>query len=177
MRSRFTHRIRKLAIRKLEPSDAAAFRSLRLDGLSRHPEAFGASWETEAEQPLAWFTATLEKHAVFGAWGGDDDLVGAAGLYIPDSPKLRHKATLWGVFVRPDARGGGIGTALIASVVDHAATCVEDVVLSVGVTNTTAIRRYEAAGFVKYGLEPRALKVGDRYYAEVLMILSLSHVS
>lgn len=163
-------------IRRLQPSDAAAFRVLRLDGLARHPEAFGASWEAEDGQPLAWFTSTLENQTVFGAWRRDNELVGVAGLYVPDAPKLRHKGTLGGVFVRPDARGGGVGTALIAAVIDHAATCVEDLGLSVGATNATAIRRYEAAGFVPYGLEPRALKVGNEYYSEVLMILSLNRI-
>ncbi|MCJ2046308.1 GNAT family N-acetyltransferase [Methylobacterium sp. J-078] len=160
-------------IRRLRPTDAAAFRTLRLDGLARHPEAFGASWEAEVEQPLAWFAATLENHAVFGAWRTGDGLVGIAGLYIPDAMKLRHKGTLWGVFVRPDARRSGIATSLIRAVIDHAATCVEDVSLSVGATNATALRCYEAAGFVSYGLEPRALKIANTYYAEVLMVLPI----
>ncbi|KQP90896.1 hypothetical protein ASF60_03445 [Methylobacterium sp. Leaf113] len=161
------------SIRRLETRDAAAFRALRLDGLARHPEAFGASWESEAEQPLEWFGATLKTHALFGAPDGDG-LVGAAGLFMPDSPKLRNKGTLWGAYVRPDARGKEIGTALISAVIDHATSRVEDLNLSVGATNTRAIRRYEAAGFKPYGLETRALKVGEQYYAEVLMILNLN---
>ncbi|MCJ2035820.1 GNAT family N-acetyltransferase [Methylobacterium sp. J-068] len=139
-----------VAIRRLGPHDAAAFRALRLDGLARHPEAFGASWEVESRQPLAWFTATLEGQAVFGAWCGQGELVGVAGLYVPEAPKLRHKGTLWGVFVSPAARGTGIGSGLIAAVLGHASAWVEDVALSVGATNQEAIRRYEAAGFARY---------------------------
>ena len=58
-------------------------------------------------------------------------------------------------------RGKGIGTALISALIDHATSRVEDLNLSVGATNTRAIRRYEAAGFKPYGLEPRAFKVGS----------------
>ena len=43
-------------------------------------------------------------------------------------------------------------------------------------SKTAMIRRYEAAGFVPYGLKPRALKVDDQYNVTVLMVLSLSHV-
>lgn len=161
-------------IRRLARSDAAAFRLLRLDGLARHPEAFGASWEVESERPLAWFADTLESQAVFGAWSDDGTLVGSAGLYVPEAPKLRHKGTLWGAYVRPEARGRGIGTALIAGVIAHAKTCVDDVGLAVGAANPVAIRRYEALGFVQYGLEPRALKIGDVTYDEILMVLRLS---
>jgi ribosomal protein S18 acetylase RimI-like enzyme len=164
-------------IRRLVPSDAAAFRALRLDGLARHPEAFGASWEVEAERPLTWFAGTLESQAVFGAWSDDEHLVGIAGLYVPDAPKLRHKGTLWGLFVQPDARGNGVGTALIEAVIAYAETCVDDVGLSVEAANHGPIRRYEAVGFVRYGLEPRALKVGGITYDEVLMVLSLNRSS
>ncbi|MCJ2080123.1 GNAT family N-acetyltransferase [Methylobacterium sp. J-090] len=159
---------------RLGPDDAAAFRTVRLDGLARHPEAFGASWEVESEQPLAWFAATLEGQAVFGAWSWEGELIGVAALYVPEAPKLRHKGTLWGVFVSPDARGDGVGTALIAAVMAHAETCVDDVGLSVGAANSEAVRRYEAAGFMRYGLEPRVLRISDVFYDEVLMSLSLN---
>lgn len=162
-----------VTIRRLGPDDASAFRTLRLDGLARHPEAFGASWEAASGQPPAWFAATLESQAVFGAWWGEGELVGIVGLHVPEAPKLRHKGVLWGMFVRPDARGAGLGSALIAAVLVHAAGCVEDVGLSVGAANHGAIRRYAAAGFVPYGLEPRALKIDDVFYDEVLMSLRL----
>lgn len=162
------------SIRRLGPDDAAAFRVLRLEALARHPEAFGASWEVEVEQPLARSEATLQSEAVFGAWRAGTALVGIAGLHRPDSPKLRHKGIVWGVYLRPEARGCGLGRALLDAVIGHAATCVEDVGLSVGVANKAAIRLYEAAGFVRYGVEARALKIADAYHDEILMILTLT---
>jgi RimJ/RimL family protein N-acetyltransferase len=61
----------------------------------------------------------------------------------------------------------------VQQVVAHARTVVEQVCLTVVASNVAARRLYSAAGFEEYGLERRALKVGDEYYDEVLMVLPL----
>ena len=98
-------------------------------------------------------------------------LVGTAGFAVQDSPKLRHKGVLWGMYVRPQARGTGLAAALVRQVVAHARTLVEQVCLTVVASNVAARRLYSAAGFEEYGLERRALKVGSEYYDDVLMAL------
>ncbi|WP_229176231.1 GNAT family N-acetyltransferase [Bradyrhizobium ivorense] len=47
-----------------------------------------------------------------------------------------------------------------------------------GVTkgNAPALRLYQSAGFVEYGLERHALKVDGRYYDEILMEKDLAGV-
>lgn len=50
---------------------------------------------------------------------------------------------------------------------------VEEVRLAVVASNTAAVRLYARLGFRRYGLEPRALRVGDRYHDELLMALRL----
>lgn len=160
-------------LRRLTASDAAGYRDLRLEGLRSHPEAFGASWEEEADKPLAWFAARLEGSAVFGGWRGDQPLAGVAGLLVPGTIKLRHRGTLWGMFVRPAARGMGLAAALVGCVIEHAATVVEEVQLTVVASNAAAVRSYTRAGFRQYGLDRRALKIGARYHDELLMVLSL----
>jgi RimJ/RimL family protein N-acetyltransferase len=161
--------------RRLAGSDAAHYRELRLEGLRSHPEAFGASWEDEASQPLAWFAERLERNAVFGAESHiAPALAGTVGFLVPEAAKLKHKGLLWGMFVRPEAQGAGLGAALIARVLEHAAQVVEEVRLTVVASNTAAVRLYARAGFVQYGLERRALKVGGQYHDELLMALVLS---
>jgi ribosomal protein S18 acetylase RimI-like enzyme len=158
------------AVRRLGESDAAAFRALRLEALAAHPEAFGASWEVEAEQPPACFAERLARNAVFGGEVGDAGLAGVAAFAVPEAPKLRHKGVLWGMYVRPEARGTGLASALVARVLDHARGApVEEVRLSVVASNAAAVRLYESAGFAAYGRERRALRVGDAYHDEVLM--------
>ena len=156
-------------LHRLTAADAAAYRDLRLQGLHDHPEAFGASWADEAARPLPWFADRLDRNAVFGADGADGGLAGVAGLVIPESPKLRHKGTLWGMFVRPEAQGAGLGRVLVAGVLAHAGTVVEEVQLTVGACNEAAVRLYSGAGFRTYGRELRALKLDGRYYDSLLM--------
>jgi RimJ/RimL family protein N-acetyltransferase len=161
-------------IRRLWASDAASYRELRLDGLRAHPEAFGASWQEEFAQPLAWFADRLDRNAIFG--GGravTSGLGGVVGFSVPDSAKQRHKGILWGMFVQPDYRGTGLAPSLVARVLEHAMQTVEEVRLTVVATNIAAIRLYERAGFEPYGLERRALKIGGDYHDEVLMACSL----
>lgn len=159
-------------IRRLGATDAAAFRAIRLEGLERHPENFGASAEIEGAQPLAWFAERLAGSHVFAA--GGDLLDGVIGLRPQEAPKLRHKALIWGFYVRPAARGQGLGTALLAHAVAAAGGLVEELRLSAAAENTAAIRLYEAAGFTAYGREPRALRVRGRDVDELLMALQLS---
>lgn len=156
------------AIRRLGAADAPAYRAIRLEGLERHPEAFGASFEEEALHPLSWFEGRLASSAVFGAFEGEA-LLGVAGLGVQGSAKQAHKGFLWGMYVRPEARGGGIGAALVEAVLAHARGRVERVDLRVVTVNETARRLYERHGFTAYGTERHALKLGDRYYDEVMM--------
>ena len=165
-------------LRRLATPDAAYYRELRLEGLRSHPEAFGSSWDDEVSRPLAWFAERLERNAVFGGSSpASPALAGAVGFLVPDAVKLRHKGVLWGMFVRPEAQRTGLGTALVARVIEHAAQVVEEVQLTVVTSNTAAVRLYARAGFEQYGLERRALKVDDRYHDELLMALLLNQPS
>ena len=159
-------------VRRLSPSDAAAYRDLRLAGLEAHPEAFGASWEEEAAHSLAWFEDRLDRNVIFGG-GRAAALTGAVGFHVPDGVKQRHKGMLWGMFIKLEARGTGLGSSLVTRVLEHARQTVEEVRLTVVATNAAAIRLYERSGFERYGVEKRALKIGNDYHDEVLMALSL----
>jgi len=161
-------------IRRLTPSDAEAFRALRLEALAAHPEAFAASFEQESARPLAWFVDRLESSAVFGAFL-NDVLVGIMGLQVPEAPKLRHKGVLWTVYVRPASRRSGLAFALLQHLLDHAATVVEEIRLQVAEANAPAVSLYRKAGFETYGREPRALRIDGRYVDDVLMALRLDH--
>ena len=163
-----------LKVRRLEASDVADYRELRLESLKAHPEAFASSWEHEGEKPISWWAGRLETTTVFGGWVNNSPLVGVAGFWVQDSVKLRHKGVLWGMYVRPEARGTGLAAALVQQVVAHARTLVEQVCVTVVASNVAARRLYSAAGFEEYGLERRALKVGSEYYDEVLMVLPLN---
>lgn len=161
-------------IARLGAADAEDYRALRLEGLRQSPGAFSSSWEEENVRPLDDFAARLERNVIFGArQTGTAILQGVAGFYVREQNKARHKGVLFGMYVRPDARGTGMGRALVAQVIECAATMVEEVTLTVGADNASAIRLYARAGFEQYALERRALKVDGRYHDEAMMALKL----
>lgn len=155
-------------IRRLTADDAAVYRDLRLAALRDHPAAFTAAYEDEVTWPLAAYAERLAKGAVF-AGGSADRLSGMAGFYIREGLKTCHRGMLWGMYVRPEARGTGLARALIDTVKHHARPLVEELMLGVGTDNPVAIARYRAEGFVRCGGERRAIKIGDRYHDEILM--------
>jgi RimJ/RimL family protein N-acetyltransferase len=163
----------ELKVRRLETDDIESYRELRLEGLKCHPEAFSSSWEYEAGKPVSWWAERLELNTILGGWVEKSPLIGVAGLRVPNAVKLRHKGVLWGMYVRPEARGTGLAAALVQKVVEHARTLVEEICLTVVAENPAARRLYNTAGFKEYGLERRAPKVGGEYYDEVLMALPL----
>jgi ribosomal protein S18 acetylase RimI-like enzyme len=150
-------------IRRLTPSDAAAFRTLRLAALLDTPEAFVASHEEEVDQPMAYFENRLTQrsgHAVFGAFAGDT-LAGTAGLARETALQLAHKCNLWGLYVAGSARGQGIARALLEAALAHARATpdVAKVTLSVDSANVAAIALYESFGFVVFAREADAVRL------------------
>lgn len=160
-------------IRQLGPADAALYRGIRLLGLKESPEAFGSTFEAEAARPLAWFFERLGSSQVFGAFGGSE-ILGVAGFAVRESAKEAHKGLLWGMYVRPVARGTGVARRLVEAVIEFARSRVELIQLSVVVGNEPARRLYARLGFVEYGIERNSLKHGGRYYDETLMAKHLT---
>lgn len=159
-------------IRALGPEDVGAFRDLRLEALRLSPEAFGSTYEVESTRPPEFFIQRLAGSTVFGGFDGDT-LLGMAGFKQEEGLKERHKAMLWGMYVRAAARGTGLSRRLVEAVLDHARGRVEQVTLSVSAGNDAAHRLYAGLGFVEYGLQPEALKQDGRYYDERLMVAML----
>jgi ribosomal protein S18 acetylase RimI-like enzyme len=159
-------------LRMLGPEHADAFRALRLEALERHPCAFAAAHDEESGQSAADVAERLAAQAVFGGFV-DDALVGVAGFATPALAKKRHKGLLWGVYVRAPVRGRGLGRALVAQVIGHARGRVAQMHAAVVTGNAAACGLYRDLGFVTYGIEPRALKVGERYFDQELMVLML----
>lgn len=157
-------------IRRLEAADAAAYREIRLEGLERHPEAFGSTYETEAGLSLDDFARRVEEVPTFAA-ERDGRLLGLAGLALEKTVKRRHRGTLVRMYVRPEARGTGAADALVEAVLDHARAEGLDAVLLAVITEAEAARRlYERHGFKVYGVEPGALRIGGRAYDDELRI-------
>ena len=159
-------------VRKLVASDAEAFQVLRLEGLANHPCEFGAAYEEEAGLPLAAVEEHLEGGRIYGAFL-DRDLAAVAGFRRYDHIKKRHKAELFGVYVRKGARGRKLGEVVVRHVIAVARGDVEQLLATVASLNLPAKALYAKLGFEAYGREPRGQKVGDRYYDQEHMVLML----
>ena len=163
-----------IEIRRLTAADAVLYRDIRLEALRLSPEAFGSAFETESVQPVGWFAERLERGAaISGAFRGSE-LVGIVGFIAAEGPKRQHKGMLVGMYVRQAARRAGVGRRLVDAVLDLAARSVELVQLIVVEGNEPALRLYQEAGFVEYGVEKHALKIDGRYYDDILMAKDLA---
>ena len=156
-------------IRLLTCDDAVLYRDIRLEGLRQHPEAFASTFEDECSKPSGWFKERIAQSRIFGAFLAQA-LVGVLGLRTHDDAKQRHKAMLWGMYVRREARQHGIGKGLVDAAVAYASDHVEQLQLAVVTENEAACRLYAKAGFIVYGHQSHALKQHGRYYDDILMV-------
>lgn len=161
-----------IIVRRLVKGDGPHYRQIRLEALKETPESFGATYDQEVNRTDDEWENRIIKGCIFGAFLGDR-IVGMSGFFQQSGPKLQHKGVLWGVYVDPDIRNLGSGSALVEAVLTHASDVVELISLAVVEENKAAQSLYLKSGFRAYGVEPRALKVGDRYFSEVLMVCEL----
>jgi ribosomal protein S18 acetylase RimI-like enzyme len=161
-------------IRLLSEADAAEMWSLRREALEREPFSFGEAVEehdrTTPELTAARLRDGKPDNFVVGVFL-DGELAGMAGFFRGSGSKRRHRGTVWGVYLRPEARGAGHGSSMLRFLLDTARSLdgLEIVVLSVAETNAAALALYRSIGFQQYGREPAALKVMDIALTELLM--------
>ncbi len=90
--------------------------------------------------------------------------------------KSRHKGDIVSLYTLPTARGHGIARALMQAVIDYAKQQgIEQLHLAVVTTARPARNLYRSLGFQTYGLAPRTLKLGERYWDEEFMLLELNN--
>lgn len=167
-----------MVIRPLTATDAVRFQPLRLRALREHPEAFASSFEDEQSLSLETIATRLQQSSPerysLGAFD-EEELSGLLYFRRWEGQKLRHRASIGGMYVPPEYRGRRIGKALLLDAIARARALsgVEDLVLAVTVGNTQARALYVVVGFMSVAIEPRYLKIDGQYFAIEWMQLSL----
>jgi RimJ/RimL family protein N-acetyltransferase len=175
--------IHPAVIRTVGPADVEALRDLRLDALRLCPTAFTADLAENETRPIEWWRDVVKKSTGGGAQAifvaeTNQQLLGMAGIAGTAAAKQAHRADIWGVYVRPTARGQGLGARLVSAAVDWARDRrLVMVTLAAIVGNEGARRCYERAGFTVYGVQPMVVRVDGVYYDEWLMAKRLAATS
>ena len=137
-------------LRTVGPGDWALLRDIRLDALREAPYAFASTYEREASFPdETWQQRARSGHSILAYLPqARERPVGIVGT-IEEVPGQLELVSMW---VRPQARGRDVGTALVEAAVQVARTRqLPQVHLWVTESNKAARRLYERCGFTPTG--------------------------
>jgi ribosomal protein S18 acetylase RimI-like enzyme len=160
-------------IRLLNAADADAYQAIRVAAATHDP----ASIHADAAEIAALDSEAIQRQIspgdaqrVLGAFIAGE-LVGVAALRRNVLARTRHRATVQGVFTRPECRGRGVARGLMQAVLDEAAKLqgLASLELAVHAENAPAKALYQAFGFRRVGLIPGAVMLDGRCLDEVQM--------
>nr|WP_314562498.1 GNAT family N-acetyltransferase [uncultured Pseudomonas sp.] len=161
-----------MIIRTLGANDAPAYRELMLEAYGVYPQAFTSSVAERAAMPLSWWEKRLDNplDCLLGGFHGDA-LAGIVGLAFEPREKARHKVTLFGMYVTQGYQQKGLGRRLVEAALAQARQQprLKLIQLTVTAGNDAALALYQRCGFIQYGLEPLAVRVGEDYFDKIHM--------
>jgi RimJ/RimL family protein N-acetyltransferase len=164
-----------VGVRVLTPSDAEAYRAVRVAALEEMPPAFGSLPENEPTIPeTAERLAASDDRCFLGAFH-DGQLVGIVRLSRDSAPNEKHRAYLGGLYVLPPFRRNGCGRSLVKQALGRAANTpgIRRINLTVVTEQRAAIHLYHSFGFRTYGTEQEAFSRAGHFYDEHLMTLEI----
>lgn len=137
------------------PTEWSRVRAVRLRALRDAPDAFWSTFDEERDDPPEQWRERLARADAVTFLGVVDDAdagiaVGAPHHADPDD------AGLYAMWVAPEARGRGLGDALVAAVVSWATDAGYPILrLEVADANAAAVALYARAGFAPTGAVSR----------------------
>lgn len=168
----------EIVYRLLANDDLDKYREIRLRSLKEFPDYFGSTYEEEVKPGSMWLAGAIKgtdpDNFVFGAFAHNDQLIGICGFIRQTRVKTRHRGDLIQLFVDPLFSGKGVGRKLMNLVIEKAFENDEIELITLGVVNINehAIKMYRQAGFVEYGKMENYFKYGDKYFTQLLFVLS-----
>ncbi len=171
-------------IERLRSGDGPRLRAIRLRALAEAPDAFATTLGEAEKRDPDDCEAQIAALPTFVWREGDTDLGLVRGAARDGDPESGYLISMW---VAPEARGRGVGAALVNEVVAWArGSGLRRLFLDVGLHNAAARRLYERVGFVATGAMPQtaacvrememvmALRDADAAYAEPMEVRSMT---
>lgn len=172
-----------MKLQTLVAQDYDAYFNLRLESLQQCPNMYATDandWQAAAPEVIEKHLVLSESGAspIFGAWEVGN-LVGLLGLKPDSRPTVRHKASLWGLYVQPNFRRQGVGKGLVTLAIAEAKEMPYLELLRAGATldGDTLLHFFAACGFREYGREPRSKLFNGVYYDQAYLWCPLADVA
>ena len=145
--------VSEFSIERMHPDGWERVRAVRLRALADTPDAFGTTLAESEAMPVERWRERLEAEAdatfLASDRAGDIGLVVGRPWEFSEDPGAVGLFAMW---VAPEARGRGVGGALVDAVVDWAKhSGYARVFLDVADQNAPALALYESKGFVPTG--------------------------
>lgn len=163
----------KFRIYTLEQSDWREYKAIRLQSLIDSPDSFGSTYEREiAFTEEQWKSRLRSKrdniNSILWVAASEKELIGLLSMVINLSNP--GHASLYQMWVGPEYRKIGVGTALLNRAMKEAINLsVDSIYLSVTTTNTDAISIYSKKGFAETGrTEP--LREGSDLASQIMKL-------
>jgi L-phenylalanine/L-methionine N-acetyltransferase len=155
-------------IRKIQLEDAEGFWAV-LDSVAKERKYLLMTEALPFEKMRAFVQNNVEKNYAQYVAVSDSQIVGWADITPRNHPTMAHVGAL-GMGVMSAYRGKGIGSKLLASVIQHAwESGLKRLELEVFADNEAAIHLYKKHGFVEEGIKRYARVIDGDYQDLVVM--------
>ena len=157
-----------MIIKKLIKHDAENYRNIRLEALYNNPDYFGTMYDQEAIVTIDKFRERIpvdNNNFILGSYQ-NKDLIGIVAFHQESRMKVRHKAYIRSMYVKPEYRKKGVGKLLLNETIERAKAIeeIEILLLDVVTNNLPAKQLYRSLGFQIYGIEKMAYKLNHQYF-------------
>ncbi|MFE4812655.1 GNAT family N-acetyltransferase [Peribacillus simplex] len=164
-------------IRNGELADAEAVLDVQNSVISEGEYFIAVSEEFNKtpEQQRDWIRRLLENERetiIVAEINGE--VIGWIGFQSENRKRMSHKGS-FGMMIRKDYRGKGIGKELIKALLEWAEAnpFIEKVSLGVFSTNQRAISLYKKMGFVEEGRKIKEFKLSEREYVDDIIMYKM----
>jgi ribosomal protein S18 acetylase RimI-like enzyme len=157
-----------IEIKKLDSDRWQDYRDLRLEALKTEPIAFSSSYEEEKSlTELEWRSRI--NNFLFAI--SDNKPVGMVGVFCNNRLKTGHVCEIFGMYVRIEYRGQGIGNKLLVAVLEEIQKLkgITKVKIGVNPVQKAAEHLYRKYGFKAAGYFKKDMCVNGIFYDEIFL--------